>query len=55
MNLKVVIECLKGFAIGAVIGLLIMYFRKSDSFVSVFLCGFITMSIYIKNNFFIKN
>ncbi|WP_395052843.1 hypothetical protein [Flavobacterium sp.] len=49
-NFKIFIECLKGFSVGAIFGLLIIYFRKLDSFVPIIICGFVTMSIHIRNN-----
>ena len=49
MTNKVLFECLKSFSLGAIVGLAIIYFRKSDSVVTVFISGFIFMSIHIRN------
>ncbi|WP_395045483.1 hypothetical protein [Flavobacterium sp.] len=49
-NFKIFIECLKGFSVGAIFGLLIIFFRKLDSFVPIIICGLVTMSMYIRNH-----
>jgi|LauGreSBDMM110SN_4_FD.fasta_scaffold242746_1 hypothetical protein len=50
MKNKVLLECVKSFSVGAIIGLAIVYFRKSDSLITIFISGFIVMSIHIRNN-----
>jgi hypothetical protein len=55
MNNKVLLECIKSFSIGAIIGLIFMYFRKTDSFLMPVIFGFITLSIHARNNTYIKN
>ena len=54
MDKKIVLESLKAFTIGAIVGLIIMYFRNSDNFVTAFICGIGALSIHARNNSFSK-
>ncbi|WP_298138492.1 hypothetical protein [Flavobacterium sp.] len=49
---KVIIESLKVFGVGAVIGLIIMFFKESNNLTIPFITGVITLSIYSRENLF---
>ncbi len=55
MNIKVLLECIKAFSVGAIIGLIFMYFRDTNSFKYPIIFGIITLSIHARNNTYIKN
>jgi len=47
-------ECLKAFAVGAVIGLFVMYLGKLDSVKTPIVFGIIAISIHARNNVYQK-
>ena len=55
MNNKLLLECIKAFSIGAVIGLVVMCFSDTNSFRYPIFFGIITLSIHARNNTYIKN
>lgn len=54
MNKRIVLECVKAFAVGAIIGLLIMYFRKTESLITPIAFGIIAIGIHARNNVYLK-
>ena len=55
MNRKLILECIKAFSVGAVIGLIIMYFSGTNSFRYPLIIGMMALSIHARNNTYIKN
>lgn len=55
MNRKVIIECIKAFSVGAIIGLVVMYFSDTNSVKSPIFFGIMALSIHARNNTYIKN
>jgi hypothetical protein len=54
MNKRVIFECVKAFVIGAIIGLTVMYFAKTDSFKTPIVFGIIAISIHTRKNVYLK-
>lgn len=55
MNKRVIIESIKAFTFGAVIGFIVKYFMKTDSYLAPFVFGLIALSFHSKNNSLGKN
>ena len=54
MNKRIVLECVKAFAVGAIIGLLMMYFLKIESLKIPIVFGIIAISIHARNSIYVK-
>jgi len=54
-NIKILIECVKAFGFGALIGFGIKYLRNIDSYAPVFIIGFVFLSAHARNNSYLKN
>jgi hypothetical protein len=54
MDKRVIIESIKAFSIGAVIGLIIMYLRNSENFATPFICGIVALGYHARNNTYNK-
>lgn len=55
INKKLVLECVKAFGLGALIGFVIKYISGSDSYRMVFVLGVLFLSIHARNNSYSKN
>jgi hypothetical protein len=54
MDKRVIIESLKAFSVGAIIGLIIMYFRNSENFATPIAFGILALSFHARNNSYKK-
>jgi F0F1-type ATP synthase assembly protein I len=54
-NIKILIECVKAFGLGALIGFGIKYLSGSDSYRMVFVLGFFFLGMHARNNSYLKN
>ena len=54
MDKRVIVESLKAFSVGAIIGLIIMYFRNSENFATPIAFGILALSFHARNNSYKK-
>ena len=54
-TIKLIVECIKAFGLGALIGFGIKYLSGSDSYKMVFVLGFFFLGMHARNNSYSKN